>query len=96
MLTELLRLLDAARGLHNFMAQDSGVSQTVISRTYLRAAEPRITSAERMLEWLRANESRFDELRAKRMRERRRPSSRVAGSCERMARFEPAAQQRTA
>lgn len=63
LLTELLRLLDEAQGLHNRMAADTGVSQTVVSRTFRRQAEPRLTSADAMLRWLRANRHRFDVLR---------------------------------
>lgn len=62
-LGELHALLNDAVGLHNRMAKEAGVPQTVVSRTFQGAAEPRLTSAEKMLVWLRANRHRFDAMR---------------------------------
>lgn len=64
LLDQLHRLLDESVGLHWRMSKEAGVSQTVVSRTYLRQGEPRLSSAEKMLAWLNANRERFDQLRA--------------------------------
>jgi DNA-binding phage protein len=83
-LDELHFLLDEAIGLHSRMAREAGVPQTVVSRTYLRAGEPRITTAERMLVWLRANRSRFDVMR-KESAAAVRSASRAGRACNQIA-----------
>lgn len=75
LLAELHELLDEARGLHWTMAKECGVAQAIVSRTSLRLAVPRLDGAEKMLRWLRANRSRFDQMRvdaARRAAEARR------------------------
>lgn len=102
LLTELLRLLDEATGLHSRLAKETGVPQTVVSRTYQRKGEPRLTSADSMLTWLRDNRSRFDELRLEHALRRvesigrRRADPQPGASSEatrtRIAAFDPRAQ----
>lgn len=63
LLAELHQLLDEARGLHWTMAKECGVAQAIVSRTSLRLATPRLDGAQKMLQWLRANRHRFDQMR---------------------------------
>ena len=50
---QLLRLLDAAKGLHARMAKETGVSQAAVSRTFRRESVPSVVDADLMIAWLK-------------------------------------------
>lgn len=93
-MAEIHSLLDRSIGLHTRLARESGVPQSVVSRTFLRKGVPTLRNAMDMLQWLRQHSTEFGALR--RESADHRVEGLIARAASRSARRAASAQQRPA